>query len=237
MNFKEENIALFDAYCQNEMDAIAKKEFENKLENNSDFKAEFENFKAFESAISDSEITAFKTKLGQWDAPKKELPPKKNSKIIPLRLFFAAAVAVLGFFTVNYFFTSLSNQELATNYFEPYDNVVTIRGAKEEIDNGLLLYEQNNFSGAIEIFSEISNNTTAVFYKAESYLALKNYTKAVLTYEKIINQESIFQEVAEFHLSLSYLGLDQKEKAEAVLQNISKESDYYTQAQELLETL
>lgn len=236
MSFNEKNIPQFDAYNQNELDAEEKKAFEEKLAGDPVFKAEFDAFNQFEKAIENAEIASFKANLSNWDAPKE--PSKSNGKIINLRILTAvAAVALIGFLAVTYFFQKPSNQDLAIAHFTPYDNVLTVRGAKEDIDAALLLYEQQNYTEALVLFNRYPENDMAVFYAAESYTAIANYPEAVTRYETLLKKNTLFNEISTFHLALAYLGQDNAKKALSIFEGIPADSDYYQEAQLLIEEL
>lgn len=235
MNFNEENIALFDRYLHGAMSDQEKNDFEQKLETDNELKTEFEAFKSFERIFEDAEITAFKDQLEEWD--KSGESPKQGS-VFPIRMIATiAAVLLVALLTVTYFFSGSSNAELAENYFEPYDNVLTVRGDKVNMDEGLAYYEQEEYEKAADIFALFSDDPTANFYLAESGMALKHYDDAIAAYNLVLGEESIFEEVAEFHLALAYLGKDDTEKAIKTLEAISNSSSYFEDAERLLDDL
>ena len=237
MNFNEEHIALFDHYLNGELTATEKSSFENRLSSDPDFAEAFADFQSFEKHLADAEITAFKDQLSEWDKSETETTPKKT-RIIPLKFIaIAASIALASFLVFKSFFTTPSNEALVAEYFTPYDNVITIRGVKEDIDAGMVLYEAEDYEAAIQLFEQYDSNSTALFYMAESLLTLKAYNDAITTYEKVLKNPDIFKEVAEFHLGLAYLGADNTEAAVRSFEAIKEESDYYQEAQLLLETL
>ncbi len=238
MGFDEKHIAEFDAYLRSEMSAEEKTAFESTLTKDAALKAEFESFKLFEATIESAEIKSFKAQLGEWDKITQEDSSSKKTRIIPIRtIAIAASVALIAFLAVNYFFGSVSNQELATNYFSPYENVLTIRGEKETIDDALLLYEKEDYIAAVTLFSSYPKNQTANFYAGECEFQLKNYTKAITYYEAVMDNSDIFYEVAQFHMALAYLGADDKDKSIEVLNKIAADSDYFDEAELLLKDL
>lgn len=236
MNFSEENIPQFDAYIRGGLSETDKLAFEHKLNHDANFNAEFAAFNQFEKAIENSEILNFKTNLKNWDTPQSDTKPK--GKIINLRLMIAvAAVAILGFFVVNYAFKKPSNEQLVATYFMPYDNVLTVRGVKEDLDDALLLYEQKKYTESIPLLNRYPENEMAIFYAAESYSALANYPEAVTRYEILLGRNTIFSDISTFHLALAYLGQNNTEKAIGVFETIPANSDYFDEAELLLEDL
>jgi len=235
MKTTPEEIELFDHYLRGEIDNSERLILENKIKADPELKAKFDDFLALEKALEDNEIIQFKSNLTNWDKTKKE---QKGTKIFSLKFFaLAASIVILIGIGATFLLMTPSNASLISANFDPYDNVLTIRGEKEDIDDGLKLYEQKEYSEAIIQFEKYPENENALFYLAESEMALNNYSEAVLAYEKVITLNNIFQEVATYHLSLAQLGAEEKEKAVKTLNSIPKSSDYYQKAQALLEDL
>lgn len=237
MKITPENIALFDEYLRDNLTQKERLEFENKLQQNPELKAEFESFEALETAIQHNEIIQFKEKLNQWDKEKKEETPS-SSKVIRLRfLAIASSVILVVGFGIRFFFTNPSNQSLVDDRFFPYDNVLTIRGEKEDIDDGLKQYEQKHYELAIEQFVKYPSNENALFYLAESQMALKRYSKAIENYKAVIKLDNLFKEVATYHLALAYLGNNENSAAVELLETIDTAHHYAADAAALLEDL
>lgn len=233
MSFNEENIARFDQYFEGEMSSIVRKELEQELIEDQTLKSEFDAYSRFISELSSAEITAFTEQLKKWDQAAE--PPQKKDQIFSLRFLVAAAAVIVGVVIASsYFFNSPSHEELIVANFEPYPNVVTVRGAAEEIDKGLLFYDQKKYPEAIEIFETYPENQTAQFYAGEANMALESYGAAAASYERLLMTESIFNEIASFHLGLAYLGMDKTDDAKVILSSIALNSDYYVLAQALL---
>jgi tetratricopeptide (TPR) repeat protein len=228
---------LFDGYLNDELTFEEKVEFEHKLKNDPAFLAEFEDFKAMTTGLRDLEIRTFKDNLTHWEPIESE---KKSTKIIrwPL-LVSVAALAIVGFVLVNFMTNQPSAAELFASNFEPYDNVITVRGEVSTLDKGLELYDQKKYKEAIEQFKVTTTDARAQFYLAESYLAVNDFKAAISGYETILtNAElSVFHEIATYHLALAYLGNEDVEGCEKILNSIQSESSYFTAAQDLLSDL
>ena len=74
---------------------------------------------------------------------------------------------------------------------------------------------------------------------AESYLAVNDIKAPNSGYETILtNAElSVFHEIATYHLALAYLGNEDVDGCEKILNSIKSESSYFTAAQDLLSDL
>ena len=234
MSKEAENIALFDRYLRNEMSTDERVSFEAQLTENKTLKADFEAFQMLEKAIEDQEIIEFKERLKEWDA----VPTEKKGRIISLpKIAIAATLIALIGITSFFYFKKPSNAELVASNFKPYDNVMTIRGEKEDIDDGLRHYEQKEYTKAIAQFEQYTHNENASFYLAESYMALEQYDDAILAYNSVIQLDNIFSEVATFHLALAHLGNNNSEEAIQILKTIKENSDYHEAALSVLDDL
>lgn len=234
MGLSAEHIALFDAYIRNELSAQERLNFEEKLNNDNAFKQDFEAFKSFEQDMFDAEVIAFKDKLDEWDKSAKE-NTKEKTRIIPIRLIgLAASIAIIVTFSILYFIGQPSHQDLVATNFQPYDNILTVRGEKEDLDEGLMRYEAKEYQAAIALFERYPDNINAQFYSGEAYLALNDYEAAINVYKRVLQTDGIFNEVSEFHLALAYLGNNNTQLAKETLLAIQKESDYFINAEELL---
>lgn len=235
MNFTQENIARFENYS--ELTGNQKEEFERELQEDAELNCQFLAYKSFVAQLQDAEITEFTQKVKTWDEQSKETKPKKG-QIYTLRFLVAAAVVTIGIVLfANFFFNSKSSQELAVTNFEPYPNVISIRGAKESIDDGLLAYDQKNYTEALQDFKAYPDELVAVFYAGESHMALKEYELAVDQFKQVLVMGGIFDEIATFHLALAYVGNEDEENAKNILKTIAEDSDYFSQSQALLKDL
>ena len=68
-------------------------------------------------------------------------------------------------------------------------------------------------------------------------MAAKEYEKATTAFLQINDEESLFYPIAEYHLALAYLGLNDIENSTLTLKKIKPTSEYYASAQDLLENL
>jgi tetratricopeptide (TPR) repeat protein len=237
MEPKEILFELFDRYLNDELTFEEKVEFDHKLKNDLAFSAEFEDFKVMTTGLRDLEIRTFKDNLTHWEQEESE---KKSAKIIRWPLLVAvAALAIIGFVLVNFMTSQPSGAELFASNFEPYDNVITVRGQASTLDKGLELYDQKKYKEAIEQFKVITADTRAQFYLAESYLAVNDFKSAISGYETILaNAElSVFHEISTYHLGLAHLGNEEVDACKKILNSIKSESSYFAAAQDLLSDL
>lgn len=237
MNKPAEKIALFDAFLQGELSPTERSEFELKLANDSNFKQAFDEFRQLENIIRNAEYHAIKNQLNEWE---KETGKSQHSSVKIRRLSFiitAAAVAVLGFLSFHFFWNQPDDAALVAAHFEPYENVLTVRGETVTLEEGLNLYDQSSYESAIEIFKAFPEDRMAKFYLAESHMALKNFEAAIPIYEELATKSDVLDEVIPFHLALAYLGAGNKQACQEQLKTIPANSFYATAARDLLNDL
>lgn len=135
--------------------------------------------------------------------------------------------------------------QLFAEYFEPYPNIImpTVRGVVENDSTvkaqAFRAYDQNDYELAIQLFEKLSTQDEAVLlYLGNSYLASGQPEKALLLFEKVLNNYDVFDEQAEWYVAVSYLKLEEREKARAALQKVvARESSYKSKAQLILDKL
>lgn len=234
MNFNTEHITLFDQYLSNELDAEARANFEARLEQEPEFKVSFEKYREFEQTIRDAETAEIYDRVRSWESKSGQSSGGKSPRKLWIAVAAAAAVVAV-LFTIDW--GGPSNGELVAQYFEPYGNVSTVRGKKETIDKGLMYYEKGEYQKALLHFENYPEDTLAIFYSGEAYLALDEYQKAVEAFDAIIAMDNLFSEVAMFHKALALVGLKEEKKAIAILEKIPESSKYNDQARSLVEAL
>ncbi|XOV69096.1 MAG: hypothetical protein ACFHU9_07900 [Fluviicola sp.] len=236
MNFSEEHIAVFSSYLNGEMSASEKIVFEKQLGEDPVFRQSFEDFKQFENAIRDSETLETYDQVRLWE---KEQQRKKNPAKI--RRLWVAAASIAAVLIVAMFIwrpdTQPAQNELVSEYFQPYDNVITVRGKKEVLDKALLAYDRENYQEALQLFEEYPDDSVAVFYAAESLMALKKYDASIAKFDQVLSHNNVFREVAMYHKALALLGAGEKEKAAVQLKSIPKDSFYFEKTRALLKRL
>jgi len=113
---------------------------------------------------------------------------------------------------------------------------------------GLDLFHANQYRSAIQVFESLlassANNSlsdNAQYWIGESHYALREYSKAVIDFEKVFTfPKSNKNDAAQFKLGLCYVRMGDGAKAREEFQrliDVYPQSDYVTRAQEHLATL
>jgi len=133
-----------------------------------------------------------------------------------------------------------SNMALYEEYFSVDKELFTVRNGDVNNSNaltkGLEAYNNNDFSTAISLFNENSDNMAAKLYAGFSYMELAKFDKAEIMFNDIItNNNNLFIDQAEFNLALCYVATDNLADAKVLLTTIMNgKTAYSSKARELL---
>lgn len=187
--------------------------------------------KAFDKHLKKA-ITTEERKLQKAYLRSIETSLKTSKKKFNWRIA-ASILLLIGLGSYFMFFNqSLSNDELYNQYFYPYENVVepVVRdqiklSKKAQVFN---LYEQGEYEKAMVKFNELTPKdsidiATLNFYKANTYLQLKQFEKAKILLSKTQknkewNQESLW------YLALISIKLNETETALEHLNKLSEKT-------------
>jgi len=239
-----ERDTLLEKYMLGELSKEERQEFDTLLENDPEFKEEFEFQTDVKRAVTAEEDEDFMKMLSDFDA--EAIDEKPRTKTFPTKWLVAASIALLAAFT--YFFTSnhsISTQELYAQNFEPYRNVVhpIVRG-EEGADlksKAFSAYQTGDYEKALTLLTELSATDKEpynLFYRANALIQLNRAEKAIPLLQEHIGLKDELSEKSTWYLAMAYLQLDDKENAKKMLKLVVKEGAYKVEeAQQLLEEL
>ena len=243
MKDDEEDIELIEAYLRGTLDDQALAAFQRRRHDDPEFDREVIDYSQIINQIRTTHEKDFINKLKHWDS---EIENRQEAKVIPLRTIFsiAASVLLLAVFGVYLFRNSQRDHEqLFQEYFQPYENVVSERSGKNDSQQkGMELYDQKKYDDAIVHLKlaaiEDPDNPSLKCYLGISYLAGGHLQEARTTLEAMVHDDdqSLFKEVAEWNLAMTYLKLDNNSSLKKALEAIIQQKDhlYREQAEELL---
>jgi tetratricopeptide (TPR) repeat protein len=186
--------------------------------------------KNLKKAITAEERKCQKTYLQSVEETIQEPKSKKTNWWIAASI--VALIGLSGYFTL--FNPSASNEELYSEYFTPYENVVEpiVRNQVELSKKAQIFsqYEQGEYQKAIDGFNQLTvqdsiDVATINFYKANAYLQLKEFEKAKgILYQVIENGNNEWKEESLWYLALISLKLNDEDTAKAYLQKLEKQN-------------
>lgn len=232
-----ENEDLLHKYFEQQLSEEEKVLFASLLQNDAAFAKEVEYQKNVKKAITLNEREAIKQKLKSYEAK-----PKFRTAY-----WLSAAVVILFLGGLTWFQLQPSSPEkLFQEYYQSYPNVVapTVRGESERNlkSDAFYEYDSRNYEKSLTLFSKIYADEGvdyALFYKAMSLLELKRYSEAIASFDEFkTTDNNAFSPFVKWYKALSYLKLNEKEKAVELLKELSeKENPQQSKAKELLDAL
>ncbi|WP_396153226.1 tol-pal system YbgF family protein [Flavobacterium sp.] len=235
-----ENEALLNKYFEQQLSEEEKVLFESLLQNDSEFAKEVAYQKNVKKAITLNERKALKQTLQSFENNKKE--NKNNSQF-----WYIAGVFLLFFGGLAWFqFMKDSPEQLYQEYYQSYPNVVapTVRGDNERNlkSDAFYEYDSGNYQKSLELFSKIYADEEvdyALFYQAMSLMELNRYDEAIATFDQFkTSDNNAFSPFVKWYKALSYLKINEKEKAIQLLKELSeKENPQQQMAKKLVAEL
>lgn len=167
--------------------------------------------------------------------------PTQTAKIRSISKWYWAAAAVLIFISGFWFFQNqtATPQKLANQYFSPDPGLpVTMSSSSQyQLYDGMVSYKEADYEKAIAIWKSIATTNrqsdTLQYFIGVAYLNRDQYNDALQQLLPLAEGNSKWKEKASWYLSITYLKLNQPQKAQKWLQTIPS----YPEAPELLEAI
>ena len=236
MKDDEEHIELIEAYLGGRLNGQALATFQQRHQDDPEFDREVTDYTQIINQIRTSHETDFFNKLKRWES---EIGSRPEAKVISIRTIFsiAASVLVLAIAGVYVFWNGQAGHEqLFQEYFQPYENVISERSGKNDHQQkGMELYDQKKYDEAIIQLKlaaiEDSDNPSVKCYLGIAYLAGGHTQEAKKIFEAMVHDDhSLFKQVAEWNLAMTYLKLDNITALKKILEGIVQQNDHLYQA-------
>lgn len=252
-----ENQDLQYHYFSNSLTAAQEKIFEDLLEKDTEFKAQFLFEQNLKEAIKSNEIDTLKAKLQGFEkdlaatkTTRIEFFDSETTKIVkPIfnykNLAIAASIALLmGWFGYNSFFGA-NYSNMYNENFSTYPNTVysITRGDTENTleREAFVAYESKDYKTAIEKLDAIPTEATKEyfnFYKAQAYLNMEDIVNAETFFTLVLQDNKSFVAESTWYLALIAVKEENKMEAKKYLENLVTNFDYNKEkAQALLKEL
>jgi len=211
------NEDLLYRFFSNSLTKAEEKQFNELLETDPDFKAQFEFEKNLKRAIKHKESKDLKAKLIGFEKEIKAKGVTNTPSSFNWRI--AASIVILlgaswfgyqSFFGVNY-------GNLYDANYEEYPNTEFAITRSDTIDSperkAFVAYEAQDYENAVKLFEGLPANLNKPyhdFYKAQSYLKIENISIAKALFKNVINDNLQF--AAESHWYIAMIALKEKDK-------------------------
>jgi tetratricopeptide (TPR) repeat protein len=240
---------LIDSFVDGEMDEASKRKFEAELSINRDLALEFRLENDLSKALMQEDLIDFRSKCieAQNDM---NFAEKKMVKIVHItrRYWYAAASVLLvgliigGMLIFNP--RDYSAEKLFKMYYKSGETIGLSRSGNVDMAEALRYFSKNDFMTAESLFDKIlvsdPGNMAVKYYSGISNIEIKDYSKAVLLFESIINDgDNLYVENAEWYLGLTHLAAGEVEQADVIFNKISAEPGHYyrIEAKSILEKI
>ena len=234
---KEDNadISIFDQYHQGLMDETVRREFEERLQNETDLREEYDFYKSSLRLIQHEALSEdIATVLHQ----KRQSPPASGTKISWMYYGIAASIILIIVSTYWILMKVEQPQIVYESLFKPYPNVISTRSTAEtELEKALRLYDLGKFEESGQRLGSLdSQNDTILFYQAQCRLSLKDIETGIVILESI-DQSSSFKNEVTWYLAVAYIGLEDYKTATSYLKQLEAGDFKYEEALRILERL
>lgn len=221
-----ENEELIEKFFEKALTPSELRDFNEKLAANQDFREAFELQRSIKKVVAVSERNTLKNQLQQFEEA------KTKSKNRFRWQFAAAAVAILmiSVYLLNSY--SANNlEQLFEAYYEAYPNteMPMVRNAKQNSlpVQAFAAYEKGDFATASQLFSQLTSEDYAVFYKAICEIENKNHEVAL----KLLQNKNFgadYKLKATWYLAMLHLKMGDVEKAKTLLSKLIRERSFKT---------
>ena len=248
----ENKYELIDKFNSDEMTGVELEEFIKKMEEDPDLASEVKLSKEIDDFLKNHiEEIELREQLDQIH--NEVILGKKNYPIIPVhnrnlfwrinRYKIAAGITLLIGITALTIFTirPSKNERLYAKYFDISEYSTTVRGvdssAKEDkFETAMGAFNSGNYDSSFKLFNEVCisepDNMGAFFYKGILAMENENFEEAIHVFNIIINdKKSMYVELAEWNLALSYLGKNDIPNTKIILEQFTQNPDNFKKDQ------
>jgi len=239
---QEELYIAFENYLHNEMTSEEKTTFENQLQSDEALKKQFELYKETSQFLEvkfSKETIDFKENLKSISKDHFADSTKKKSKVISLQSKWFAIAAMLVVFIGVWYLNQGGNPSYSDYNMHNEANFIERSEGNPELKIAQDYFNNKNYQKASETFAKIENltNPEIQLYYAISLIETDDYSKSNILLENISQGISVYKEEAIWYLALSSLKQKKYDESKKYLQQITEDSEKYSQAQKLLNDL
>lgn len=146
----------------------------------------------------------------------------------------ASVAAVLLLFFGGYWYMNMSQSthQLFDQYYEIDEVYMNTRSGNSNstdiLEQGLLLFENDQYKESINYFEQVPSSITAVYYSGVAHMEIGEYEVAKYKFNQVIdNYVNVFYDQAMWYKGLCLLKQDHEKDALVVFNTISKSNSYY----------
>ena len=237
----EEMYIGFESYLANEMPTDEKELFEEKLQNDAQFKEQFHLYKQTTQLLShkfSSETIDFKKNLATISNEHFYETEEKEVKVVNLKPWYYAVAASMAILFGTLLFNQSDpqygdySQHENAQFTERGDNDTNLKEAQD-------FFNDKHYQKAVTSFEKVHdlNNPELQYFYAIALIETNSYTKAALTLNNLKNGTSVYKDKATWYLALSNLKQKKIDECKTLLKQLPADAEEYDKAQQLLKDL
>jgi TolA-binding protein len=226
-----------DNYVDGDLDDAGRKSFEAELNVNRDLAFEYRLEQDIQMILSQEDLLDLRAKCF---AAQEELnlSSRKLAKVVQFTRkywYAAASLLLIALITGSLFFLNpggYSPEKLFKMYYKSGETIGVSRSGNDNMVEALRSFSRNDFQTAEVLFTQIlandQENYAVMFYSGISNIELKNFNKAILMFQAIIQDgDNLYTENAEWYLGLSRLAAGQVTEAEGIFKLIAASPNHF----------
>lgn len=243
----EINEQVIDAFLKGQLKDEQLNHFNRELLADPELAFEVEKQKEVVDGLTVLGNDAFRQKLRNIQTEVEQEEKNKLRQLKTLKWMGVAASVLFSLALLSWLLFSGSNKQekiYASQYSTPTLSS-NVRGAEsnQEIIKGIELFEAAKYSQSIQVLSSQDHSSSisgqGLFALATSYMEVEDFDNAILTFQKVIEQNDPFYiNSAKWYTALAYLRIDKEQEAINILNNL-KEQDhsFRSNAEKVLELI
>jgi len=227
-----------ERYLQGDLKEKEVREFEHSLENDRALFREFKLRKEIEDALLEDDVMELRNQMQDVMERQSTNPVHWFKRKAMIATVVGALLLGLGGIGYHYYQNTHAptTDKIFQEYYQPYEATVTFRSGTENEVNGLLTnalheYKQEDYRTALQLFEQVLNkkeDVAASLYSGISHMEIQKYQKANKSFDTVIeDKDNLFLHQAKWYMSMCHIKLDNKDKALALLEELSQQHGYY----------
>ena len=236
----EELYISFENYLQGEMALEDKLNFEGQLQNDADFRTQFEAYKEVTLLLENkfsTEADSFKENLNTISEIYFAETSAKNAKVVSFKPWFYAVAASIALL-IGTWFAFQNNQPLYADYSHEEANFMSRDGENAALKTAQDLFNKKEYAKAVLAFENLGKENQEInYFHAIALIETNNYSKADQLLTALQNGNSVYRDKATWYMALLALKQEKLDKCRKILEEIPPEAEDYQKAQKLLKDL
>lgn len=227
-----------ERYLQGDLKEKKVREFEHSLENDRTLFREYKLRKEIEDALLEDDVMDLRAQM--QDVMERQSPNPVHWFKRKAMIATVVGALLLGLGGTGYYFYqnefAPTTDKIFQEYYQPYEATVTFRSGVENEVNGMLTnalekYKQEDYRTALQLFEKVLNqrdDVAASLYSGISHMEIEEYGEANESFDTVIeDKDNLFLHQAKWYMSMCHIKLNNKDKAMALLEDLSQQSGYY----------